>query len=129
MQRRAEQLDPRRRQKLRDAGSAEGFFELRGEGEPGRDEGREVEGREDGEGVAGREEGVAGRGDGPRDRARDAEHAGEVAVFPEAEGHVDAGGGEEFGGAARGGCGWGVRDGAADGVDGVGGGVGAEVEG
>ena len=52
-----------------------------------------------------------------------------MAVFVQAEGHVDACCREEFGG-ARGGCvGGGGGEGAAEGVDGVGGGVGAEVEG
>ena len=60
---------------------------------------------------------------------RGAEHAGELAVLVEAEGHVDAGGGKEFRGAGRGALGRSVGSGAADGVDGVGCGVGAEVEG
>lgn len=136
MQRRAEQLDSRRRQKLRHAEPADGPFQFLRHRQPRRDERREVEGREDGEGVPHREERVARfRDRRPRDRGRDAggrrraEHAGELAVFVEAEGHVDAGGGEEFRGAGRGGLGGGVGGGAAYGVDGVGCGVGAEVEG
>lgn len=133
MQRRAEQLHARGGQELRDAEPADGPFPPLRYRQPGRDERREVERREDGEGVPRREEGVARLRDRPRRRARDAgrwaEHAGELAVFVEAEGHVDAGRGEEFGRAGRGGFGRGVGGGAADGVDAVGCGVGAEVEG
>lgn len=96
MQRRAEELHPGGRQKLRDAGPADRFLHRLRYRQQGRDERREVEGREDGQGVARREEGVAGFGDRPRHGARDAaggrgpERAGELAVLVEAEGHVDA---------------------------------------
>ena len=89
MQRRTEQLDARRRQKLRRAGPADGFFQLRGHGQQRRHERREVERREYRQAIPHREERVAGLWDRPRHRARDAgraEHAGELAVFVEAEG-------------------------------------------
>lgn len=139
MQRRTEQLDPRRRQKLRrrvgkpPAPVAAAHHALR---QLGRDERRQIERREDGERVPQREEGVAGardaRGGGGGRAAGPAEQLGEAAVLVEAEGHVDGGGGEEFGGAGGHGGGGDVvvvgGDGAAGGVDGVCGGVGAEVE-
>ena len=135
MQRRAEQLYTGRGQELRDADPADRLFHLLRYRQQRRDERREVERREDGQGVPHREERVARRGDrpgrGPRDAAagRGPEHAGELAVLVEAERHVDAGRGEEFRRARRDGLGGVVRDGAAGGVDAVGGGVGAEVEG
>lgn len=52
-----------------------------------------------------------------------------MAIFVETEGEVGACGGEEFSGAGCGFTGGFVGNGAADCVDGVGGGVGAEVEG
>ena len=133
MQRRAEQLYARRSQKLRNADPADGLFHLLRYRQQGRNERWEVEGRENGQGIPHREERVAGSRDRPRHRAGDAgrgaEHAGELAVFVEAEGHVDARGGEELRGAGGGGLGGRVGDCAADCVDGVGCGVGAEVEG
>lgn len=96
VQRRAEELHPGRGQELRDAGPADRLLHRLRYRQPGRDQRREVEGRENGQGVAGREEGVAGLGDRARRGARDAgagrgaEHAGELAVLVEAEGHVDA---------------------------------------
>lgn len=133
MQRRAQELYARRGQKLRDADPADRLFHLLRYRQPGRNERWEVEGRENRQGIPHREERVAGFRDRPRRRARDAargaEHAGELAVFVEAEGHVDACRGEKLRGAGGGGPGGGVGDCAADCVDGVGCGVGAEVEG
>ena len=135
MQRRAEQLHTRRGQELRDAGPADGFLHLLRYRQQRRHERREVEGRENGQRIPHREERVAGLWDRPGHRAaRDAagrgpEHAGELAVLVEAEGHIDAGRGEEFGGSRRRRLGGAVCDCAADGVDAVGCGVGAEVEG
>lgn len=133
MQRRAQQLYTRRGQKLRDADPADRPFHLLRYRKQRRNERREVERRKNRQGVPHREERVARLRDrprhGPRGAGRRAEHAGELAVLVEAEGDVDARRGEEFRRARRGGFGGGVRDGAADGVDAVGRGVGAEVEG
>ena len=132
MQRRTEQLDGCRSQELRRAGPADGLFELRRHRQQRRHERREVERCENRQAVPHREERVAGLWDRPRHGACDtwrAEHAGELAVFVEAEGQVDARRGEELGRPRGGGFVGLVGDGAADGVDAVGCGVGAEVEG
>ena len=132
MQRRTEELNAGRRQELRHAGPADGFFQLPGHWQQGRDERREVERRENRQAIPRREERVAGLWDRPRHRtghtAR-AKHARELTVFVQAEGHVDARRGEEFRRPRGDGLGGGVGDCAADGVDAVGCGVGAEVEG
>lgn len=133
MQRRTEQLHTGRSQKLRHADPADGPFHLLRYRQQRRNERWKIERRENRERVPHGKERIAGCRNRPRHRAGDArpgaKHARELAVFVEAEGHVDAGGSEEFRRAGRGGFGRGVGDCAADGVDAVGCGVGAEVEG
>lgn len=129
MQRRAEELHPRRDEKLRHAGAGHVPLDLLAHGQERRQHGGQIERRGDGEGVSEGEEGVAGRGDCARGpEAPRPEQPRELAVLVEAEGHVHAGGGEELGqarGGARGGF---VLDGGGESVDGVGREVGAEVE-
>lgn len=107
-------------------------LERRGEremGEMGSEQGGQVEGGEDGEAVAEGEEQVGETGDGCRRFGRGIEHARELGVLVHAEGEVHGGGGEEFCGAGGDGRGGRGGDGRGEGVHGVGGEVGAEVEG
>ena len=129
MEGRAEELHERRGEKLGGVGSGGGGGEERvadgGQmGEVRCNQRGQVEGCEDGEGVAEGEEEVAYLGDcgcggvgAGCGGGGGAEHAGEVAVFVDAEGHVDGGCGEEFGGPGGHACGGLGAQGRGDGVD------------
>ena len=117
MQRRAQQLYTRGCQKLRHAGSTDlslHFFRKR---QNGGDERREIERSEYSKGVSDCKECVADRGDASRRcyccssgyTGWRAEHLCKVAVFVQAEGHVDGRCGEEFGRAGGDGFGRFVR--------------------
>lgn len=108
MQRRAQQLHPRRRQELRRALSAEAGFDLFTERwQQRRNQRRKIERCKDRERIADGEERVAGcrhggfgRGAGGTAReTRGGEHFGELRVLVEAEGHVHGADGGELGGA------------------------------
>ena len=100
MQGRAQQLNASRREKLRDACSADLLLYLLGEGKEWCNERREVEGCEDGEAVSEREQSIAGcwdcSFDGAADGGRWTKHFCELAVLIKAERHVDACCGQEF---------------------------------
>lgn len=113
VQRRAQQLDAGGGQDLRHALARHQGFPLVRERDQRREPRGQVEGGENGEGVAEREERIAcgrnGAGDesacGRGSRWQRTEHPRKLAVFVEAEGHVDGGSGEEFGRTGgRGGC-------------------------
>lgn len=95
-----------------------------------RQQRRQIKGRENRQRVPGRKKRITKARDARTGRAADgSEQAGELRVFVQTEGHVDGAGGEEFGGAGRDGLGGPVVQRGVQGVDGVGGEVGAEVEG
>lgn len=128
MQRRRCQLYSRRRKKLRRARSTDVLLDAFAEREEGRNHRREIERGEDRHGVAQREQRIRGRWNHPLDRRLRAEHFRKLRVFDQAQRHVDAGRGNEFGDAGCGHLGRLVVEGGRGRVEGVGNEVGAGVD-